>query len=384
MQVQAGVPRRSRWGTVVVLASAAMFCVVSQAAPVAVTLDLLATPAPVTGRPERKMLLDVARCGRQLLAVGEFGLIAASGDEGKTWRQIPAPTSVMLTAISCANERVGWAVGHDGVILATTDGGAHWTRQLDGAAINQQVLDAARARRERIRAMGSQSQNNPELLERAEDLLADAQAAVAAGPSRPLMSVRFVGAQTAFAAGSYGQLLRTFDAGKTWTYIGDRLPNPTGLHLNSIELGRNGELYIAAEAGAIFRSRDQGQTWTRTDVGYSGNLYGVVAAPAAIVAYGFRGHLFRSADGGTTWQPVVSPSDKTVVHGEVLEGGRIVLATQEGELLTSSDGGRSFVVMPQKVLLRKLRSFSFDADKRAVIAVGVGGASSLTFDFPEK
>lgn len=53
-------------------------------------------------------------------------------------------------------------------------------------------------------------------------------------------------------------------------------------------------------------------------------------------------------------------------------------------LLTSSDGGRSFVVMPQKVLLRKLRSFSFDADKRAVIAVGVGGASSLTFDFPEK
>lgn len=384
MQVQAVGARPSRWGAVVVLASSAMFCVASRAAPVAVTLDLLTTPAPVTGRPERKMLLDVARCGRQLLAVGEFGLIAASGDEGKTWRQLPAPTSVTLTAISCANERVGWVVGHDGVILATADGGAHWIKQLDGAAINQQVLDAAKARQEQVQALGSQSQKNRDLLEHAQDLLADAQAAVAAGPSRPLMSVRVVDTRTAFAAGAYGQLLRTLDAGKTWTYIGDRLHNPTGLHLNSIELGRNGELYIAAEAGTIFRSRDRGQTWTRTDVGYSGNLYGVVAAPAAIVAYGFRGHLFRSTDGGTTWQPVASPSDKSVVRGEALEGGRSVLATQEGEFLSSSDDGRSFVVMPKKASLSKLRSFSFDADKRAVIAVGVGGASSLTFDFPEK
>jgi photosystem II stability/assembly factor-like uncharacterized protein len=319
------------------------------------------------------VLFRSASCGRRLLAVGELGLIATSGDDGKTWSQAPSPTSVMLTSVSCASQHVAWAVGHDGVILATADAGAHWTKQADGAAINQQVLAAAEAQHKRAAADRTR-------LEHAQDVLADARAAVKAGPSRPLLSVRVVDARTVYAAGSYGQLLRTSDAGKTWTYIGDRLPNPTGLHLHSIALGANGALYIAAEAGVVFRSRDQGQSWTRSDLGYRGNLYGVLATPEAIVAYGFRGHLFRSADDGTTWQPIASPSDQSLIHGAVLAGGRIVLATQAGELLASANGARSFTALPRQLALRQLGSFTLNASQDAVIAVGAGGVASHTLE----
>ena len=55
------------------------------------------------------------------------------------------PVSADLTALHFANAQQGWAVGHEGVVLHTPDGGASWTLQLDGRRANALVL----ARRER-------------------------------------------------------------------------------------------------------------------------------------------------------------------------------------------------------------------------------------------
>src|SRR3546814_14002589 len=35
----------------------------------------------------------------------------------------------------------GWAVGHDGVVLATTDAGKSWMKQLDGRRVGPLVAD---------------------------------------------------------------------------------------------------------------------------------------------------------------------------------------------------------------------------------------------------
>ena len=42
------------------------------------------------------------------------------------------PVSSDLFAVHFANASKGWAVGHDGVVLASSDGGQSWTKQLDG------------------------------------------------------------------------------------------------------------------------------------------------------------------------------------------------------------------------------------------------------------
>ena len=304
-------------------------------------VDLLGLPAPATARGARRRLLNVVSVGTRLVAVGDFGLILSSDDAGARWDQLPSPVAVMLTAVWFNDTLHGWAVGHDGIILATGDGGRHWQRQLDGRSINQQMLEAANAQLERAQTQppGKVPQ---ELLDNLEDRVADAEAAVQAGPSRPLLGLRFVDAHTGFVVGSYGQLLHTTDAGRTWKYIGDRLSNDTGLHLNHITLAPSGALYIAAEGGTVFRSDDQGQHWTRVRVGYNWQLYGFVALNDGLLAYGFNGRLFRSDAQGQRWTALPSPTGKSLVQGLRLPDGRVLLASQSGELLLGDARAETF------------------------------------------
>ena len=66
------------------------------------------------------------------MAAGWRGLIALSDDEGRSWRQAEVPVREDLTALSFPTPAHGWAVGNEGVLLETTDGGAHWAKRLDG------------------------------------------------------------------------------------------------------------------------------------------------------------------------------------------------------------------------------------------------------------
>src|SRR5262245_60524782 len=79
------------------------------------------------------LLLGVARAGNRIVAVGEYGNILLSDDDGKTWHQAKdVPTTVTLTAVHFVDDKQGWTVGHDTLILHTTDGGETWTKQSGG------------------------------------------------------------------------------------------------------------------------------------------------------------------------------------------------------------------------------------------------------------
>jgi photosystem II stability/assembly factor-like uncharacterized protein len=68
-----------------------------------------------------------------LWAVGSIGLfdidqasIAASSDGGFTWTDQAAPTGEPLNGVWFVNARTGWAVGENGTILRTPNGGTTW------------------------------------------------------------------------------------------------------------------------------------------------------------------------------------------------------------------------------------------------------------------
>ena len=118
----------------------------------------------------QSLLLDVARAGERLVAVGERGHILYSDDDGKTWTQSDAvPSRTMLTAVTFANSNEGWAVGHDEIILRTQDGGKNWL--------------AANYRPE---------------------------------SQQPLLDVWFENASHGLAVGAYGSVYETRDGGRTW------------------------------------------------------------------------------------------------------------------------------------------------------------------------
>jgi photosystem II stability/assembly factor-like uncharacterized protein len=58
--------------------------------------------------------------------VGEFGIVMASTDGGRTWQQQHTPVETTLCGVRFLDATRGFAVGIDSTILATTDGGTTW------------------------------------------------------------------------------------------------------------------------------------------------------------------------------------------------------------------------------------------------------------------
>ena len=111
-------------------------------APAASVSDLLDRPAVIAPAAVRSLLLDLAWAGGRMVAVGERGHVLLSDDDGRSWRQAQAvPSRTMLTAVAFADQRHGWAVGHDEIILHTADGGETWQRQHWAPQSQQPLLD---------------------------------------------------------------------------------------------------------------------------------------------------------------------------------------------------------------------------------------------------
>jgi len=306
----------------------------------AVAGDPLQTPARMSARAPKATLMALAQAGQRTVAVGERGIILVRDGGQAGWRQAKVPVSVTLTDVAFADALNGWAVGHDGVILSTRDGGAQWSTRFDGNQANALMLADAKAAVEKARAVGGNALGD------AENALGDIEAAAKFGPSRPLLGVWFRDASTGYAVGAYGQAFRTADGGASWTSMGAGLPNPEGLHYNAIAGGPGNVLAIAGEGGYVYRSADGGGSWQRMATGYGGQLYGVIFTGRCMLAYGFGGHVFRSADGGATWSETPAVTKKSLVGGAI-QGASIVLAAQDGALLRSDDDGASFRVVRQ-------------------------------------
>ena len=78
---------------------------------------------------------------QQAWAVGEEGTIVATINGGDAWDDQTSTTTQHLNAVTFVDASRGWAVGHAGVILTTGNGGATWTSQASG--ISTELTDVA-------------------------------------------------------------------------------------------------------------------------------------------------------------------------------------------------------------------------------------------------
>jgi photosystem II stability/assembly factor-like uncharacterized protein len=294
------------------------------------------------------LLLGVTRAGHRIVAVGEYGDILLSDDDGETWRQAQkVPTTVTLTAVCFADAKTGWAVGHDTIVLQTTDGGETWVKQYGGG----------------------ESDN-------------------------ALLSVYFKDASHGWAVGAFNYTIETVDAGKTWVerktlmppsaapatvstdtsaaLFGPKDPSESATspapaapaaptkpggdpyaaatgdenHLNAMFAGSDANtLFVAAEAGAVYRSLDAGVTWQKILTGYPGSFWGgLTAKDGSVYATGMRGNLWHSTDKGATWAKLdTHGADQSIASGLQLADGSLVFVGLGGQVLYSKDG-QTFVL----------------------------------------
>jgi photosystem II stability/assembly factor-like uncharacterized protein len=65
-----------------------------------------------------------------------------------------------------------------------------------------------------------------------------------------------------------------------------------------------------------------------------------------LLAYGLRGSAYLSGNKGKTWQKVETATQVSISAAAELADGRIVIVSQAGQVLVSSDGGKTFAALP--------------------------------------
>jgi photosystem II stability/assembly factor-like uncharacterized protein len=264
-------------------------------------VDPLDLPAQNSALASRALINGAAQAGKRLVAAGQRGHILYSDDQGASWTQAAVPLSGDLVALRFANDKDGWAVGHDAVVLHTSDAGATWRRQYDGRK--------------------------------------DPQAG-----DKPLLDIWFDGAGHGLAVGAFGLALRSDDGGHSWLHCEDLLDNPQALHLNAIR-AINGALYIVGEQGLVLRRAAGAQRFEALATPYKGSFFGITGNERSLVVFGLRGTALHSEDGGRNWQSAATGTRTGLTAGAMLADGTLLLVSQSGQLLRSRDGGASFAAM---------------------------------------
>lgn len=260
---------------------------------------LQAVPAAPARNATQAMILGAVRAQERVVAVGDHGMVLLSDDQGRSFRQASSvPLSTPLTGVSFADAEHGWAVGHWGAILASTDGGERWTLQR-----------------------------------------------LASEEDRPLFAVHFFDARRGVAVGLWSLVLVTDDGGATWSE--QALPEPPGssradLNLISLFADGHGRLYATAERGQLLRSDDRGRSWRYLDTGYDGTLWaGAVLPDGRLLVGGQRGTLLRGSVDGGAWQRIALKSRSSITAIQVA-GGQVLAVGLDGLLVSSRDGGATF------------------------------------------
>lgn len=309
----------------------ALVCLMALCAVVRAGNDPLDTAARSSPLAAQRPITALAHAGDAVVAVGQRGHVLRSADAGKSWTQARVPVSSDLTAVQFVDARTGYATGHDGVVLKSEDGGATWTRILDGRTANRLLV-------EQLKAKGAGAEAERKLLQ-------DAERNAELGPDKPFLDLWFSSATDGFVVGAYNLILHTADGGKTWQPWFDRTDNPRQLSLYSIRPAA-GALFIAGEAGLLLKLDPAAQRFRALTSDYTGSWFGLLGTGSRVIAFGMRGHAYRSDDAGAHWQPMATGLAASITGGDAQPQGQVLLVDLAGNIVMSRDGGDSFAAVP--------------------------------------
>ncbi len=344
---------------------------------------------PVSGGPAQVGL--VAAPGVNWWVAGLNGGLASTLNSGRTWWEpfldnIDEPLTCFAASPSWAIDRVMLAGTAGGGILKTIDGGRRWLGANFGLQ-DYTVLALAPAtdwsRREVIFAGTLDGVYRSSGGGRAWK-----HVGMAGLPVQALAASADFDQSGVVLAGSEGAgLFRTTDGGQTWEPAGDALGREVSINALARMTAPDIEVFIAAtDNGDMWRSEDLGVSWTRTyengepvltlavtpdgkQIWAGASERGALAShdlgltwmpDETLCAWGFRrllgqddgavlawsptGGVWRSADGGASWERIAAGSHYEPIYAylAVGDGGALEART---EALVLRNGDRELAVL---------------------------------------
>ena len=177
------------------------------------------------------------------------------------WVQQTSGTTENLNDVYCITEDIVVAVGNNGVIIKTTDGGLNWIQKTSGT-------------------------------------------------NDPILDVKFLNQNIGFAnGGGNGKFLRTIDGGENWSLINTGFSN----YYKNISIIDGNTFFLSGSNGSIIKTIDGGNSFTSInspltidvqDIQFINNQIGYVL----VGNYNQMGeyYLYKTNNGGINWQLVMN------------------------------------------------------------------------------
>ena len=266
--------------------------------------------------------------GRLGLAVGENGILLKSTNGGIGWKARQTNTTESLRAIDIsANGQLAWAVGDAGTILRSPDGGDTWIQRF--------VPTTATLH------------------------------SVTFGPDE----------LTGWAAGTEGTVLRSVDGGDSWTMTSTRGRQ----ELRSVAPGPPGEsVWVVGTNGTIVSIR--GRAWVTWDYDQSHDLLSVTLAANGQTGWAVGATGILSRLDGSGWSPAMQIAPASLLSVATgAEGRNVVAVGTDGTIVPSLDAGDTWLRATLNTG-QTLRSVAASPEGQDFWAVGASGTIIYSAD----
>jgi photosystem II stability/assembly factor-like uncharacterized protein len=294
---------------------------------------------PKQKRPLRAVAVVPGSGGQSAFAVGDHGTVLETTDAGENWKLRLLSVDASFSDVSFTDSKNGLIVGSDnsstGIVLLTTDGGAHWiehrigsSRKIDSvAAANGQTAWAISQYGNLLYTTnGGGTWNSMPigmLISRASD-----------ASNERLTRTSFVDTQTGWAVTNLGTILFTLDAGANWRrqkdaawWIGRPVDTPTSSNPSKNASAGARLAYPVGEMDPKTRAAN----FALLDVIGGNNL--------VAWAFGANGIILSTTDGGTHWTPQARPTNETLLRASFADLHTGWAVGNRGAILHTIDGG---------------------------------------------
>lgn len=187
-----------------------------------------------------------------------------------------------------------------------------------------------------------------------------------------LMSIAAWDAQNAVAVGNGGVAVFTKDGGKTWAN-GTVPPSDNPSKFLRVHVFGD-TAWVVGEFNAMLKSADRGQTWERVMEPQDRGLNDIAFVGSKGWAVGEFGTILLTEDGGATWNVIETENKVSLMSVAFRDAEHGVAVGLTGTLLTTADGGRHWTVVPG---LTREHFYQVIWDQNRWLAIGDKGVTAV-------
>ena len=286
-----------------------------------------------------KRVYDVAAGGDSTVAIAAFHHITfLSKDGGKSYT-VSGPYTTSLKYSNCVDvidaNTIVTGGGTDAYLAITTDGGSNWTVLKCGTGQTTAFFDFVNANTGYVfgyYGMWLKTING-----------GSTWTSLVEWPQVSFWGLAFpTPSQIVLTTFGGGEVTKSNDGGKTWGFPSNLATNFDG-NLFELEFGTATTGLTGGDGGTLLKTTDAGSSWSApiaSDMVTGNKAINAMHYLNADTVYmgGGSGYLVRSLDGGATWTKLTTGTTKTIYDICPIAANQVVLAAGSGEYCISSDG----------------------------------------------